>query len=410
MRKIFQQLVDIIRQFIRQRTNLLLLIPCQDSDTALLLAAIRDLDRQSATDLFLLFADDFQSADSFVSSMAARLREEHELTNQSTAPDVAKLPPLPSELFAASEPPSKRLEAGLGYARSLIDQSRGQHFLWGMGPAKIEAPQRYLELLASLTPDPEIRPFMRGARIVARVPVDFQLEGSPLAKARRIEVQSFTIPPNAQEEELLAAANDARVPLADRMQSEVQLGYLDAAHGRFAQAESRFSKALAFFQWAELPMLQGLVISGLGDIARRQGNLQKAQDFYCCVLAANGTGISPILLSTVLQSLAAIAFQEKRYQDAEERYAELVTLKRSMLDEKGLTDALEWRGISQAEQRAYDQAVESFEEGALICKAFALWDRLPQLLARLRHGYVELQMHSKLESFDAVWNGRAEQS
>ena len=81
-------------------------------------------------------------------------------------------------------------------------------------------------------------------------------------------------------------------------------------------------------------------------------------------------------MATIVQNLAVIAFQEKRFADAEERYGELVTLKRAMIDEDGLAEALEWQGLSQERQRAYDRAVVCWEESALICKAFEMNDRL----------------------------------
>ena len=48
MRKIFEQLMATFRQFLKQRDYLLLLVPCGDSDVALLLKALRDLDRAVA--------------------------------------------------------------------------------------------------------------------------------------------------------------------------------------------------------------------------------------------------------------------------------------------------------------------------------------------------------------------------
>ena len=89
MREIFDQLLETLRQFVKQRDDLLLLVPCEDSDVPLLLMALRTLDRESASDLFLLFADDFSDPDTFLDSIAQRLQEEHELTNQA-GPDVAE--------------------------------------------------------------------------------------------------------------------------------------------------------------------------------------------------------------------------------------------------------------------------------------------------------------------------------
>jgi tetratricopeptide (TPR) repeat protein len=403
MRKIFEQLIGTLRQFLKQRDHLLLLVPCEDSDVALLLTALRDLDRESSSDLFLLFADDFGSPEMFLDDLAERLQEEHQLTNEAVAPDVPKLPPLPSDLLDMKNPSAARLEAGMRYAHSLIDPRKGQHFLWGMGPGTIDDAESYLELLAQLLPRPDIRPWMRGARIVARVPADFQIANSPLAGAKRVQVKPFTIPANAQEDELLVAAGDPKLPLGDRMQAEVQLAYLDYAHSRFDQAIERFLRALAFFQWAEIPVMEALVISGLGDIARRQGNLKEAQHWYTCAVVPAAKDGNPILLSTIVQNLAVIAFEEQRFADAENRYAELVTLKRAMLDEVGLAEALEWQGLSQEGQRAYDRAIVCWEESALICKAFELTDRLDPVLTHLRRGYQALDMRQELEEFDAQW-------
>src|SRR6059058_4045131 len=158
MRKIFDQLVGAFRQFLKQRDHLLLLVQCGDSDVALVLKALRDLDRESGSDLFLLFAEDFHAPDAFLNNIAQRMQEEHKLTNEAVGPDVPKLPPLPADFLDLKNPPSARLEAGLRYAHSLIDSRKGQHFLWGMGPGKIADPENYLDLLAQLPPKPDIRP------------------------------------------------------------------------------------------------------------------------------------------------------------------------------------------------------------------------------------------------------------
>src|SRR5262249_20608742 len=143
---------------------------------------------------------------------------------------------------------------------------------------------------------------------------------------------------------------------------------------------------------------------GLGDIARRQGNLPEAQHWYACAVVPAAKASNPILMSNIVQNLAAVAFQEKRFSDAEERYSELVTLKRAMIDEEGLAEALEWLGLSQENQQAYDRAVVSWEEAALICKSFELEQRLGPLLAHLRRGYQALEMHEELRTFDAQWS------
>ena len=100
-----------------------------------------------------------------------------------------------------------------------------------------------------------------------------------------------------------------------------------------------------------------------------------------------------------------IAFEEKRFADAEERYGELVVLKRAMIDEDGLAEALEWQGLSQERQLAYDRAVGCWYESALICKAFEMTDRLTAVLDHLRRGYQALDMRRGTRT-NSTRNGR----
>lgn len=403
MRKLFDQLLATIREFVKQRDDLLLVVPCADTDVPLLMKALRDVDRESGSDMFLLFAEDFDAPVPFVDRLAMRLGEELQLTNESR-PDEEKLPPLPAAFTDAAEPPFARLEAGMEYGKGLIDVRAGQHFVWGMGPGSIADHTTYLELLATLLPDPDIRPWMRGARIIARVPAGFQLERSPLAAYPRVRVRPFAIPPDIHESDLLATADDPKAPIGERMQAEVQLGYIDVAHGRFSDAIGRFLKSLAFFQWAEVASMEALIMCGLGDIARREENQKEALHWYQCALVPAGKDGNPMLLATIVQHLAGMAFQQERFGDAEEHYSELVAFKRTMLEEDGLAEALEWQGLSQERQEAYDRAVDSWYESALICKSFDMHERLPRVLDHLKRGYGALKMYDELDQFDAEWS------
>jgi tetratricopeptide (TPR) repeat protein len=149
--------------------------------------------------------------------------------------------------------------------------------------------------------------------------------------------------------------------------------------------------------------MEGLIISGLGDIERSKENWKQAQHWYACAVVPAAEAGNPILLANIVQNLALVAYHEKRFADAEERYGELATLKRGMFDEIGLAEALEWQGLCQEKQNAFDRAVESWEEAALVCKTFELKDRFPPMLTHLRRGYEKLGMREELQAFDAIW-------
>src|SRR5262245_6736094 len=102
MQKLFTQLLGAFRQFLKQRDNLLMLVSCGDNEVALFLKALRDLDRESSGDLFLLFANDFRAPDTFVNTIAQTVQQESQLTNEAAGPAVAKLPPLPADFLASA--------------------------------------------------------------------------------------------------------------------------------------------------------------------------------------------------------------------------------------------------------------------------------------------------------------------
>src|SRR5258707_1516343 len=95
MRRLFEQLTKTLSRFLNQRDHLLLLVPCADSDIALVLKALRDLDRRSASDLFLLFADDFETPAQFVGGLAKSLHDEWTVTDGAIA-GGDRLTPLPT--------------------------------------------------------------------------------------------------------------------------------------------------------------------------------------------------------------------------------------------------------------------------------------------------------------------------
>src|SRR6266705_2977485 len=116
----------------------------------MLLQTLRDIEDASASDVFLLFADDFVSADPFTSIVVERLREEHRMACAAAVEqNRAPLPPLPGALFDLSQPASRRLEDALRFARSLLPPRGGHRLVWAMMPQHIHDRQDYLRLVSS---------------------------------------------------------------------------------------------------------------------------------------------------------------------------------------------------------------------------------------------------------------------
>jgi tetratricopeptide (TPR) repeat protein len=392
MRQLFQHLRKDLEGFVEQRDDLLLLAACGADDTAIALKALRDLDRASPADAFLLFADDFADAESFVATAIRRFQEEHGLACESRAQAGDEpLPPWPGALSDASRPPADRLHEAMGFARSLLPRAGGHRLVWAMFPAGVADWSAYLRLVASCAPRPAVQPWMGGLRLVFRVQAGFALADSPLAGAARTRLTRVDFGPAALEASFRKEANDQRLPVAERMEALLSLALLAAAHGRTQEARTHFEVLLDHHSRSGNPQMHAVVLNGLGDLEQRQGNSAKARSWYERAVRPAAAARQATVLATVVQNLAAVAYQQRAYADAEVYYDGLVKLKDCLVDEDGKAMALEWRGLSQEKQNAYDRAVASWEEAELLSRAFELPHRLRPVLEHLRRGYRQLK-------------------
>ncbi len=409
MRDLIDRFTRELRAFIDQRDDLLLLTACADPDVGIALKVLRDLDRAAPSDLFLLLADDFTDARSFVTQAVERLREEHRLACEARTADGQKpFPPLPAGLADAARPPEDRLHEAMAFTRSLLPPAGGNRLVWAMLPTAVADWPAYLKLVASCTPREGVKPWMRGLRLIFRARADFAFRTSPLVDAERTRLTKIDFGPAALEASYQKAAADPKLPAAERMDALLSVALLASARGlepggkaRLDEARRHFQVLLAHHQQADNPLMQAVVLNGLGDIEHREGNLEKARHWYECAVPPAAKAEQPIVLAAVVQNLAAVSYRQARYDEAEEYYDGLVTLKNAVLDEDGKVGALEWRGLSQEKQNSYDRAVLSWEEAKLLSRAFELNYRLRPVLEHLQRAYRHLRQSEKLKAVEA---------
>ena len=83
-------------------------------------------------------------------------------------------------------------------------------------------------------------------------------------------------------------------------------------------------------------------------------------------------------MASIIRNLGDVAFEQKRYGEAEQYFDQLDKLTAATLDAECKARALEWRGLSQEKQEAFDRAVESWQTAAEFCRK--IW--LPSALER----------------------------
>jgi hypothetical protein len=391
MQKLVRRLQSELHGFIEQRDELVMVASCSDNDVAILLKILRDIEQASGTDVFLLFADDFVAPGPYVSVAAERLREEHRIACEALAQDgKPALPPIPDEVFDVSREPVERLWRAICFAQSLLPPTGGHRLVWAMCPLRIADRREYLKMMSAFIPRHGIEPWMRRLRMICRdgmQSVDF---APGLAQAPRTRVVPFDFGPAAIEQSMTEEVEDEQAPLEQRMQALLMLASVDQAHGRNAEALTKYNTLLGHYQSTNNLPMQAFVLNAFGDMYLRTGALDSAQHWYECAVPPAMSSKQPVIMATVVRNLGDVAFQKGQFADAEKFYEGVDQLATHSLDFETAVKALEWKGLSQERQGRYADAVVAWEAAAEVSRTVWLPGLLKQVLAHLERGYTAL--------------------
>jgi len=267
-----------------------------------------------------------------------------------------------------------------------------------MFPQQIDDRTAYLGLVSSLVPWQGIQPWMQGLRLIFR---DETAPAAQLAKAPRVRFSGVNLGPDAMEDSIAEDVEDEALPDEQRMQSLLSLATLDYAHSRTPDALAKYEILLGYYQKTENLMMQAVVINSMGDIYHRMGDLDKAQHWYECAVPPAVEAKQPAVMATVSKNLGDVAYKRQQYPEAEQYYDGLDKLAAHLLDVETKIRALEWRGLSQERQRAYDRAVGSWEAAVVLSRNIGLPSFLRQNLEHLGRIYRQLRMTEKLAAVEA---------
>jgi tetratricopeptide (TPR) repeat protein len=373
MRGLFEQTRQQLEAFIEQRDDLLLLVACGSEDAGFVLQTLRDAEQANPSDVFLLFSDSFVETNAFVSVAVERLKDEHRtaclaLAEQGREP----LPPPPEGLSDPYRPAGTRLAEAIAYARGLLPAGGGHRLVWGMFPEAVADWPAYLRLVSTLVPWQGIAPWMRGTRLLLRSTPEAERHAPQLVQGPRVRTVTVQLGPKEMEQGLEDDVQNAEAPLEQRMQALVSLAVMDYGYNRLDDAEVKFDHLLGHYQATKNPRMQGFVLNGLGDVARRRGDRAKAQEYYECAAGPTVEAKDAVVLSMVVRNLGDLAYEQKQFAEAEAYYTQLDRLTSASLDAESKAHALEWRGRSQEQQKALDRAEDSWRLAATFCREVGL--------------------------------------
>ena len=399
MQRLIERVQKQLHAFVDQRDEMLLVVSCTDADAAFVLQILRGIEQATEDDVFILLGDPFEDVDSWATVCVQRLQEEMAAANKwlEEEEDDEPLPPLPDEVLDEDRPGAERLREAMLFVRSLIPHEGGRRLIWVMTPFFIKDRAAFLQMLGQFVPTEKIQPWMRkGIRVIVR-----DEAGSRLS-APRTRVLPGDMGPEAMEAALEEDVMDESLPVNERMQALMMTAMQDFAHGRRDDALAKNELLLGHYQSIEDKPMQAMVLSNIGDIHRKDGELQEAQGYYECAVPPATEGENPVIFHTVVKNLADVVYEQKDYPMAEECYTGADQLAGALCDPEAKVNALEGQGLSREKQEALDGAVESWEGAATLCRSIGGMElMLKPTLKHLARVYGRLGESSKLETVRA---------
>jgi tetratricopeptide (TPR) repeat protein len=372
-----------IRSFIEQRDDLIAMAPCQDADTAVVLKLCRDIEDAADTDLVLCFADDFIEPGPYVSVAVERLAEQRRIACE-YASEQGKplLPPVPDVLYDDTLAPGERLFEAVSYANSLLPRDGDHRLVWIMCPGEIADRGAWLRLVRTFLPDRGVEPWMAGLRLVFRDLPGTDRAAPDIVECPRVRILDIDFGPERIARGLDEDADNEALPDEQRMQALLSSAVIDSGHGRTTAAAAKFETLLGHYQRSGNLSMQAFVINAFGDLCRAAGDDARAQHWYECAAIPAADAQDALVLAAVTRNLGELAFEQRRYAEAEEYFSGLDQLAAHLLQPETKVAALEWRGLC-LEQMGRDQdAAEVWESAVLLCRNIGL---PPLLRINLEH-------------------------
>jgi tetratricopeptide (TPR) repeat protein len=413
MQRLFQNIDGRLRQFIRQRDALLLVVICRDEETAFLLKTAQVID-ESSTDVFWMFAEDFVEPQAYVDALAASFRTRVEMLNKKLA--EAGHPPwpaLPPRLADVRVTPSARMQVLLMYARKRIPNLEKGRLVAVLSPFKVENPLRWRNFLRELTEYDATAPWCHHMRIIARERTGVALpelagelrERTDLANFRSTEVYPIDLGADALAAAVQEDIADPKLPMADRAQALMTAAMLDYAHQRYGPAMEKYRLLREFYAYLGLEPMLALVLNGMGEVLARTGSRAQAIEHFEMAMTPAVNSASHAVLLNVSLNLANLYLAAEEWAKAAEHYAAAESLATAMLNAHVKLACLENIGVCRAQLRDWGGAQQAWRVGATLANALQETEARKRLLTRLRELYGKANMRDHVRSVEEELRG-----
>jgi hypothetical protein len=384
-----KELQQALAGFIQQSRRCVLVLGLDDTELVYVLKLLQTMDQQDRANVYSLFPQAVDKGGSayvgeVVKSLSSQLEEVNEARVREGNPPWPPMSPTSADLRL---PPTQRLRAAVLHARSVVPNDPDNRLVFCLLPQRTDSPEVFVEAVSSLLPAPGAMPdpAWAGVRLILR---DDKKKPVLIPELRRqknphVLVYEPDLSPEALMDSMARDALDPTLGEGERMQALGQLAALDYAYGRLEEAAAKYGVLYEYYSRHNAPVMQALVLQGVGDILRRTGNLPLARERYA-------QGLTHALETQALPLMASLSYNVGDTNLALQSWAEADghldvarTIAGKTLNPHVQADAMEKMGIARLEQKLFGEAAAIWEEAAEVCRVCDYRDRLCSILERL---------------------------
>jgi tetratricopeptide (TPR) repeat protein len=396
MRKLFEAMRSRIEGFLEQRRNLLLVVKAGPAEYIPLASILDGLDEAGEKGVFWLFPDPFENPNQYVKAIVTAFQTQYKVLAPELLKEGSQVPgDVPPEILNERRPPAERLRDLLLFARSLIDDIEATHMVVGLLPSAISNPLAYSQLVMALVAHEMPVPWCHHMRIVVREDARQALLFQHGQSMPHAEFYAPDLSQEAVQGSLANEANDASLPLPQRMQALLIVAGMDLSYRRYPAAAEKFALLAKYHKVVGPESLYAVSLYGIGRIFDQTGNKPEAQRYYEQALVPALASQDPASLINITMSLAALHLGLGHWSEAFEYYLGLSGLAKATVSPELQLRALEQMGYCRLRLRDHKGAWQHWNAGITLARGVGSREHLLDCLERIRNLYKEAGMHAK---------------
>jgi tetratricopeptide (TPR) repeat protein len=194
---------------------------------------------------------------------------------------------------------------------------------------------------------------------------------------------------------LAGEANDASLPLPQRMQALLILAGMDLSYRRYPAASEKFALLAKYHKTVGPQPLYAMSLYGIGKIFDQTGNKPEAQRYYEKALVPALDAQDPASLINITMSLAALHLGLEHWSEAFEYYLGLSGLAKATVSPELQLRSLEQMGYCRHRLHDYKGAWQHWNAGITLARGVGSREHLLDCLERIRNLYKEGGLHAK---------------